>query len=359
MWTILVLLIILIGISIIASQYAMHEGLSVYHCPAYNGGKLLGETLKNLDYTSTSNKNADLYIPCGYTFVETELAMHKPTSSQKILAIDGCDKIVAKDLLWQTLQDEWGRPGASEITPEAFICRKNNDMNLLRDNHRPGDIYIMKKNVQRQQGLKITSNLNEIFSSKGNYAVIQRYIKNPYLVDGRKFDIRVFMLIVQRNGQQYYYRHSGGRCHYSGKDFSLSDLSDLRHIPSGYNEDAKFKREHPETLQELQEYLYNKEGIDLFTRIDKNLQKCSFAFKKVLGKKFPNNICAQLFGLDFVITNTFQPMLIEINKGPEMSWSSPKEESYKRQIVEDMINIVNDELVSSDFNLVSVIECSR
>ena len=50
-------------------------------------------------------------------------------------------------------------------------------------------------------------------------------------------------------------------------DFSLSDLSDKRHIPSGYNEDVQFKSQHPETIEELQRY------ID-FSDLDENLRKC-------------------------------------------------------------------------------------
>lgn len=326
------------------------EGLTMYHCSAYNGGEMLNTVLKKLHYQKTSNKKADLYIPCGYTGVEKELEKHTPSENQKILAIDGCDKIVAKDHLWQTLVKEYGREGAKQLTPESFLCRSAEDMRLLQSQHRIGDLYIMKKNVQRQQGLKITSEPQEIKNSTG-YVVVQRYITNPLLIDNRKFDIRVFMLIVQKDNRQYYYRHSGGRCHYAGKDFTTTDLNDARHIPSGYNEDTKFKDQHPETLQELQEYMRGY-GDLMFSRLDENLRKCARAFSRVLGKRFPNNVCAQLFGLDFVFTDNLHPFLIEINKGPEMSTSSEKEYSYKTQIVNDMIQLLDNPHAKTDFFLI-------
>ncbi len=89
---------------------------------------------------------------------------------------------------------------------------------------------------------------------------------------------------------------------------------------------------------------YNGNGDYLFNRIDEMLKKCCMAFSKVLGtgKKYTNHdtVRCQLFGLDILSDETLRPILIEINKGPEMSWSSNVEKEYKEKLASDMFNLL-------------------
>jgi len=308
------------------------RGPHFYHCPTYTGGKIMDELYREMNFRLTQDpKRAAVYLPCGYTWVENELRQYNPPRGQIILAIDGCDRIVAKNGLWKVLSEEYGRDYASELVPRSYVTSSPIDMDYLQEEYDPRKIYIMKKNVQRQQGLKITKKLSE-------------------------FDIRIFLLVIQKGNQQQYYRHTGGRCHYTSQDFDLGNLSTKIHIPTGYDEDKEFKNSHPETLKELQQYINRYGGGGggdyLFTRIDKLLRECCVAFSKVLGNeskfKKQGTVQCQLFGLDILSDDTLQPVLIEINKGPEMTWSSEAERQYKKKIAEDMFNLLG--YTKSDVN---------
>lgn len=344
-WLLVILTIVIVIVIIL---YNSTNGTYLYKCPTYTGGKIMGELYNQMNLKFTNNsQRASIYLPCGYTWVENELHKHTPKKDQLILAIDGCDKIVAKNGLWKVLSEEYGRGHAAQLTPKSFITNSNTDMQHLAHEYNPNQIYIMKKNVQRQQGLKITTDLTEMLNSnKDGYVVIQEYLMNPLLIDKRKFDIRVYLLVIQKGDTQYYYRHTGGRCHYTSVDFTTTVLARDAHIPSGYTEDSNFKAAHPETLKDLQSYLneYQQAGDYFFDRLDKMLTECCHAFSKVLGtnKKFKdnNNVRCQLFGLDVLSDENLRPVLIEINKGPELAWSSDIEYQYKKQMLGDMFNLL-------------------
>ncbi len=325
----------------------MVRGPMLYHCREYTGGEIMKELYKEIGLGKTELPHlASIYLPCGYTWVEKELQQYTPVGGQVVLGIDGCDKIVAKNGLWTVLSDEYGREKASQLTPRTYITNCK-DLQRLRQEYDPGKIYIMKKNVQRQQGLKITKNLPEMLTAgKKGYVVIQEYVMNPLLIDKRKFDMRVYLLVIQDKHSQRYYRHTGGRCHYTSRNFDTRSLVREIHIPSGYSEDPHFKDTHPETLKELQDYL-NKQGGGgqgdyFFTLLDEMLKVCCVAFSKVMGKnkKYSKNTRSQLFGLDVLCDDTLRPILIEINKGPEMTWSSQIEKEYKKKMVQDMFNLL-------------------
>lgn len=70
----------------------------------------------------------------------------------------------------------------------------------------------------------VESALDHINSGKlGAVSVIQKYIEDPLLLNGRKFDIRSFVLILP-NKQVLFYDHSYVRT--SSAAFSLDNLDD-------------------------------------------------------------------------------------------------------------------------------------
>ena len=86
--------------------------------------------------------------------------------------------------------------------------------------------YILKKNIQRKQGLKMTNKMDEIVSaSKDNFKVAQLYMKNTYLINKRKINLRLYLLITCHNGKVKGYLHKQGKCIYTNKDFNHNDLN--------------------------------------------------------------------------------------------------------------------------------------
>ena len=125
---------------------------------------LLSKRLEDFFSTNKIKKNDkdwDLYVPCGYTYVEDELQkIEKINKNQKVFAIDGCDKIVSKYHIYRTLLDNLGE-SYTNYFPKTYPFTKDGVKRLI-DNHTSGMKYIAKKDVQRQEGLKIIHKIKEL-----------------------------------------------------------------------------------------------------------------------------------------------------------------------------------------------------
>ena len=102
-----------------------NDNINYYRCPQ----KKLGQITQLVFYKhNINNKNEDwnIYIPCGYNNIENELLDIKLNDISKnkkkyIFGINGCDSIVAKNHIWQSLVKCYGRAGASKLMPESYI----------------------------------------------------------------------------------------------------------------------------------------------------------------------------------------------------------------------------------------------
>ena len=95
-------------------------------CKKKSAGKVLNNIFTSSNIIRENNTNNwDLYIPCGYNYVEKELKQIKVKNpNQKIFGINGCDSIVSKNRLWELIHKRYGRKIASQIMPETFILNK-------------------------------------------------------------------------------------------------------------------------------------------------------------------------------------------------------------------------------------------
>ena len=75
-----------------------------------------------------NDKDYNLYIPCGYNKIESELKNMTPKNNEVIYGISGCDKIVSKNSLWKIIFDHYGREKASKIMPQSYLLNNERDM---------------------------------------------------------------------------------------------------------------------------------------------------------------------------------------------------------------------------------------
>lgn len=94
------------------------------------------------------------------------------------------------------------------------------------------DVWIVKpgENSNRGCGIEVFKDLDKIkrkiapnLGANRTY-IIQKYIKNPLLINKRKFDIRTFALMTSINGHLQGYAYQEGYLRTSCKEFSLDNL---------------------------------------------------------------------------------------------------------------------------------------
>lgn len=342
--TILVLLCIFLYSLINKKEFEPEEFLNYTQCKKLPLSTRLKEIFGKYNI-SRDEKDWDLYLPCGYTNVESELKevpALKP--NQKIFALDGCDKIVSKYYIWITLKNKFG-DSYTNYFPKTYLYRPNG-LNLLLKNHRGGMKYIVKKDVQRQTGLEIIHDIKNVkkLLKEPRFIVIQELLNNPLLIDNRKINIRVYYLIVCENNTVSAYIHENGFIYYTAKHFDYDSSDNAAHITTGYIDRSVYKT-NPLTTEDLYKYLdkrgYNSKVlryniINLFRNVTN-----AFQIPLCNNKKFKKGIAFQLFGCDVAPDNRLNVKLIELNKGPDLGAKSDRDNLVKTEVSMDLLEKVN------------------
>lgn len=324
---------------------------SYYRC----NDKILGKIAQNIfdnNNIKQSNDNWNIYIPCGYNEVETELKqiiIKDDMSNKYIFGLNGCDSIVSKNQIWDSLVKCFGRKHASTLMPESYILNNINEMQLFRMNFVPhkNNIYILKKNVQRKEGLKLTRNYLEIVEAKAdNYRIVQKYITDLYLINDRKVNLRIYLLVVIKKNTIYFYLCKNGKCIYTNKKYNDNDLDFESNITS-YNLDMNIYKENPRNFDELKQYINTKQnnknaGQILFNKVELLMREISQCLSKSLyqSKNILGTTTFQLFGADVIFNKDLHPYLLELNKGPDMSARDDTDEMMKTLVQTDMYKTV-------------------
>ena len=153
-------------------------------CKKFRNNKLLQYALDDMHIKKYNGNNSkwDLFIPCNYTHVESELIkLNKTQPNQKIFAIDGCDCMVGKDSLYNVFIKNYGRDFCNNFLPETYLLKSTADMRLFKQSFDSKNTYVLKKNIQRKKGIKLTNKYSEIIQSASNgFVVVQKYIPNLF-----------------------------------------------------------------------------------------------------------------------------------------------------------------------------------
>jgi hypothetical protein len=282
-----------------------------------------------------NNHLFDLFIPCGYKTAESQLTKIS-FENKKIYAIKGCDKIVSKNNLWMLISNRYGREKAKTIMPETFLYN-NDDLVLFRQQFK-NDFYILKNNKQRKKGITITNDINKILYS--NNRIIQVY-KNSFIINKRKFNLRLYILIICMNRTKKIYLHDSSKCLYTSKDFV--DISNFdENITNSYKTSNDIYITNPYTINDLYRYL-DKNGYSsdvLKIKIKKIISLlASVIIQPVCNlAKLNSNTTFQLFGMDILLDEKLDPFILELNKGPDMNPKDERDEYFKTKILEDVFD---------------------
>lgn len=315
-----------------------------YKCNKYVLGKIIKEILltNNIKRTRNINDNWLLFLPCTYNNIETEMTKMDDTKNKILFGIKGCDLLVSKNNVWKLLENKYGRSNAKQIMPETWILSNKKQMELFKNNFSEKNMYIMKKNLQRKEGLLLTNNLEEIINNNDKkFRIVQKYMRNTYMINKRKVNLRIYLLIIYKNNKLTSYYYKNGKCIYTNKDYTGSNK--LEENITSLNLDLNIYEKNPFDLFELVNYMDKKKYVILIENIKNNLKKLEIMYRSMisnLNKNNNKNVHFQLFGLDYIFDNDLNVYLLELNKGPDMTSKNDKDYVLKYRIYEDLLNKV-------------------
>jgi tubulin polyglutamylase TTLL1 len=259
-----------------------------------------------------------------------------PNTVKYVYGVKGSDWLASKALLADIINGK----GYHDIIPITYIPEREEDMADLVKNHDDSKIYIMKKNIQRQEGIIITRSLDEIMAKMKDYVVIQELLQNPYTISGRKINIRVYLLITV-DKQCKFYIYNNGFMYYTSALYEPNSTDLDKNITTGYI-DRQVYEENPLTIKDLETYLGKENFSILWTNLQKTIKKLKQCYtgllvknnKDIPGKKF------LIYGLDVAVDSKFGVVLVELNKGPDIGPKSKRDKEVKENLVHDCFNLV-------------------
>jgi hypothetical protein len=256
--------------------------------------------------------------------------------------VHGQEALSRKDQVWKWLEKRYG-PEAENIMPKTFLLKEVGGVRKFIRETNTSKNYILKKNIQRQKGLKIVNSKNatkEVIKPKSKYVIAQEFKDNPFVLNGRKVNLRIYMALLCKNGNLEAYAHKKGFVYYTAKKFKQGSLSHSRQITSGFLPRSIYAK-NPLTLEEFAKAIGDK-GKDynaLFDKILDLLRKTVEATSPaVCTSKGPNiKSSMQLFGVDIFLDSNLTPYIMEINKSPSLDSKDSRDGDLKQQVVQDLV----------------------
>ncbi|XP_043479338.1 probable tubulin polyglutamylase TTLL9 [Leptopilina heterotoma] len=185
--------------------------------------------------------------------------------------------------------------------------------------------------------------------------VVQKYVENPYLLAGRKFDLRIYVLVTSFHPLKVWLAREGF-ARLSGELFALDKIDDSRiHLTNmaiqlkGRSLDDE-KHSSPEnskhgykwSLRKVREYMTARHGVtavnNLLSRIAGVIMASLQAVQPVMMQE---NNSFELYGYDILLDEHLTPWLLEVNASPALAPTDHEDYRVKFDILDDVLNILD------------------
>lgn len=345
----LVIIIYIIFYFLINRNYTnKHIYKKWYQCLNNNSGlNLFRNVLENNNVKRTYGNDWDVYLPCKNNYSEKEFVKIKTNNpNQQVSYISRNGVIGSKQYIWKMLVRSYGRDKSKNIMPESFIFPQ--DLKEFNKSYKKNKLYMMKSEKQRQTGLKLSNNYNEIINShKNGYKIVQEYIYDSLTYNNYKLNFRIYILIVCNGFRKNTFIYNDGIISYSKEKLNYVHNFD-NGVASFYTSKDLYQSGYPITLKELRKAKKNVNWNYLFDKFIDQIKLVVNASNSLIckSKLNYNNQTFQIFGVDFLVTNNFKPYILEINIGPGMSPFCERDKSMRINLHTDMLKIVN--IIKSD-----------
>uniref|UniRef100_A0A7R9V866 Tubulin--tyrosine ligase-like protein 9 n=1 Tax=Chlamydomonas euryale TaxID=1486919 RepID=A0A7R9V866_9CHLO len=328
------------------------------------------------DWLETENESEWDFFWADKGWIHHELDKLHLADWQRINHFPNHYELTRKDLLIKNLkrakrqlerEDRSAEAAQYNFFPQTFVVPSEYRM-FVEEFKLSGGTWIMKPIGQAQgRGIFLFNKLSQISDWRSKNPggasrtpaddeeapetyLAQRYVDNPYLVGGKKFDLRIYALVLSYSPLRVYLYRSGfarfTNTRYSSKkeDISnaymhLTNVAIQKHAP-GFDKSIGMKW----SIHSLRKYLMARHGADatneLFHGIQSLIIRCLLAVQPAM---INDKHAFELYGYDVLIDKDLKPWVIEVNSSPSLSASDKSDWALKTAMLQDMLDIVDME----------------
>ncbi|XP_062604678.1 uncharacterized protein LOC134266461 [Saccostrea cucullata] len=226
------------------------------------------------------------------------------------------------------------------VAEYSKLKQKQNDSKTLYWICKPAD-------MSRGRGIFIFSDISDLQYDCN--AVLQRYISNPLLIGGYKFDVRIYVAVPSFHPLTIYI-YEEGIVRFGTEKFDLSALHNVfahltntsinKHSPAYTTDKERIGPGCKWTLTQLR-YYFHQNHIDdsvLWIRV-MNLIILTVLVQAPQVPKVEN--CFELYGFDVLIDENLKPWLLEVNFSPSLSSDCQSDIIVKKPLLHDLMDLMH------------------
>jgi len=280
---------------------------------------------------------------------------------QKINHFPGMSEICRKDLLARNMNRLWKQfPKDYAIFPKTWCLPADYGEFIAFSRQKKNSTFIVKPDSGSQgRGIFLTKSPKQDIKP-GEDVICQQYVSKPFLVDGFKFDLRIYVLVTSCDPLRIFV-YGDGLVRFATVKYSEpvnSNLDNLYLHLTNYSinkssddfvrdEETGSKRRIT-TLNRW--FVRNGYDIDqIWARIDDCIIKTLITAHPILKHNyrtcFPNHNkgsgCFEILGFDVLLDRKLKPWVIEVNHSPSFSTDSKLDREIKDALIFETLTLVN------------------
>ena len=281
---------------------------------------------------------------------------------QKVNHFPRSNEITRKDCLSKNMTKMQSLYGFRhfDFVPKTFVLPQDFTQLSEEMEKDPELFWIVKPAASSQgKGIFVTDNINEIPAKTAMIA--SRYINDPLLLDGYKFDLRIYLAITSIDPLRLYMYDDGlarfATCkfspaignnkgnrfmhltNYSVNKFNANFVANVD--PSADGVGSKW------SLIALKKY-FAAAGIRddiVWSRIEEIIIKTVLSIEPIIRSSCEMYVpyrgnCFELLGFDILIDSSLNPWLLEVNLSPSLNCDAPLDQKVKGELIADLFTMI-------------------
>ncbi|XP_067931872.1 tubulin polyglutamylase TTLL13-like [Watersipora subatra] len=280
---------------------------------------------------------------------------------QKINHFPGMTEICRKDLLSRNLNKMIKLfPKEYNVFPKSWVLPADYGDFLSFSRQKKNKTYILKPASGCQgKGIWVTRNVKEIKAHE--HMVCQQYLSRPFLIDGFKFDFRLYVLVTSCDPLRIFCFKDGlarfATVPYHDPNSGNTDNVFMHLTNYAINKTSEnFIRDDEEGGSKRRITTINRwwkeNGYDLdkiWADIDDVVIKTLISISDILIHNyrtcFPNHTrgsaCFEILGFDVMFDRKLKPYVVEVNHSPSFHTDAVLDKEIKESLLYDTMNLVN------------------
>ncbi|XP_064538606.1 polyglutamylase complex subunit TTLL1 isoform X2 [Drosophila montana] len=244
-----------------------------------------------------------------------------------------------------------------DIIPMTFVLPADYNLFVEEFHKNPASTWIVKPSDKSQGvGIYLINKLSKLkrfaYEARTFYphfhrdtCVISKYIDNPLLIGGKKFDLRLYVLVTTFNPIKAYL-YNEGFCRFCTQRYDQTEIDNVfMHLTnvSIQKNNKEYNTIHGGkwSMQNLCLYLdsIRGEGVSkqLSRRISETIRHSLDAVAPVMAN---DRHCFEVYGYDIIIDNNLKPWLIEINTSPSIHSTTKNDCTLKTRLIDNVLDVV-------------------